>query len=308
MPEKVIDISIVIPCYNEEKTIANKLLDIYNLDFLKDKLEIIIVDCSTDNTPNIVKAFFETHLEIKHTFFHEDERKGVAHSMNIGKTISSGEIIVRTDSDSSLKKNCLNYVLKAFEDKSVGSVTGMPFPIGSLAEENYRGINTKIQLLETKIDSTIIGHGPFLAFRRNLQFYVKEEFLADDSAINIEIRKLGYRCILDPNIIFYEKTSTTGREEQKVRRASGLIKLLWMNKSMMFNPKYGYYGFIVYPFNFITTTVIPLILSPILIPLIFLNIKGGTIIETQQFLLKGIYRLIVTKKATIHWEKDNAIR
>lgn len=308
MSEKTLDISIVIPTYNEEKTIASKLDDIYNLNFPKENLEIIIVDCSTDNTPIIVKTFFETRPEIKHIFFHEDKRKGVAHSMNIGRVMSSGEIILRTDADSKLEENCLTYILKAFEDPKVGCVTGKPHPIGSSKEENYRSIGTKIQLLESKIDSTIIAHGPLTAFRKSIPFNLKEIFIADDSAINIEIRKRGYKCIIEPNAIFFEKTSTSGRDEQKIRRASGLIKLLWINKTLFLNPFYGLYGIIVFPFNFISTTILPLILSPLLITMMYFNIKGGTLLETQQFCLKGIHRLLFTKKATIHWDQDKEIR
>lgn len=304
-----IDISILIPSYNEENTIINKLNDIIHLNYPKDRMETIIEDCSNDNTVNLIMKFSQEHKDIRIILNHDDDRKGVSYAINRGKASAHGDIIVRTDADSTLEKDCLNIVLETFKDEKIGCVTGKSHPIGSIKEEKYRGINTKIQLFETKIDSTIIAHGPFTAFRRKIPVVIDEDVLtADDSEISVRIRKFGYRSVLDPNIIFYEKTSVGGRDEQKIRRAAGLIALLWRNSDVLFNLKYGLYGMIVFPFNFFLTIVLPLILSPLLLILILFSIKGGTELETFQFLLKAIHRLLFTKKATMFWEKDNEIR
>ena len=301
-------ISFIIPTYNEEKIIAKKLLDINNINYPKDKIEIIIVDESTDNTMNAIEQFFKTFLNYKqHIIVHNDERKGVAFADNKGIQLASGEIIIRTDADTTLDPECINTVLKDFEDPKIGCVTGMPVAIGSLDEEAYRSINTKIQIWESKIDSTIIAHGPFTAFRKSIPLEVDSNSIADDSEISLKIRKQGYRCIINPKIKFYEKTSLSGREEQKVRRASGLVRLLWKHKHLFFNPKYGLYGFVVFPFNFLTIIVLPVILSPLLFLMICCEIKGGTLLETQQFLAKAIYRLM-RNKATIFWVQDKEIR
>ncbi len=86
-----------------------------------------------------------------------------------------------------------------------------------------------------------------------------------------------------------------------------MIRLLWRNKTFLFNPMYGGYGMIVFPFNFFVMIVLPIILSPLLLLLMAFGIGGGTLLETEQFLLKGMYRLI-SKKATVYWEPDKYIR
>ena len=46
-------LSIIIPCYNEEKTLKEIFLKV--IDYKDHEKEIIIVDdCSVDNTPNII--------------------------------------------------------------------------------------------------------------------------------------------------------------------------------------------------------------------------------------------------------------
>ena len=49
-------VSILIPAYNEGKTITKTIKSVLNLDYPKDKLEIIVInDSSTDNTADMVK-------------------------------------------------------------------------------------------------------------------------------------------------------------------------------------------------------------------------------------------------------------
>lgn len=300
-------VSIVIPTYNEEKTILKKLENTLQLNYPKEKMEIVISDSSDDRTVELIEEYFRQRRDPKLILHHEDERKGVAYADNVGFSSASGDIIVRTDADVLLHVDALIHAVNSFRDGRIGCVTGRPSPLGSPDEKKYRDINTKIQEWESRIDSTLIAHGPFTAFRRELFRPINQDSLADDSEISINIRRQGYRCILNPEIIFYEKTSEEGRGEQKIRRASGMIRLLWRNKTFLFNPMYGGYGMIVFPFNFFVMIVLPIILSPLLLLLMAFGIGGGTLLETEQFLLKGMYRLI-SKKATVYWEPDKYIR
>jgi cellulose synthase/poly-beta-1,6-N-acetylglucosamine synthase-like glycosyltransferase len=298
-------ISIVIPTYNEEKTIARKLDNTIELNHPKDDLEIVITDSSDDGTVEIIEEYRRSK-DIKIVLIHEDERRGLPHGLNVGYSAATGDIVVKTDCDAILDKNALKYAIESFRDEKIGCVTGRAVPIGSKEEEAYRDINMRIQMWESKIDSTIIAHGPFMAFRRELLVPIDEDSLADDSEISLKIRRQGYRSILNPDIIFYERTPK-GREEQKIRRASGLIRLLWRNKNLLFNPKYGNYGLFVFPFNFFMMIVLPSILSPLLLILEVFNARGGAILETQSFLLKAMHRLM-TKRTTVFWEPDKDIR
>jgi len=301
-------VSIVIPTYNEEKTIIKKLENTLELNHPKNDLEIVIVDCSDDKTPELIEDYFRGHGEgVELVLDHEDERRGLPYGLNKGYSIATGEIIVKTDCDAMLDEDALKHALSSFEDDRIGCVTGRAVPIGSKSEESYRDLNARIQLLESRIDSTIIAHGPFTAFRRRLLKKIDDDSLADDSELSLKIRKQGYRSILNPEVIFYEKTSEEGREEQKARRASGLVRLMWRNKTLFLNPKYGLYGLVVFPFNFSTIVVLPILLSPLLLPMMKLGVRGGTLLETEQFLLLGIGRLL-SKKATVFWEPDANIR
>lgn len=62
----MLDISIIIPCYNEELFIENCIHSILNFPLEKDKYEIILIDGdSTDNTRDIITRLKEKYSQIK---------------------------------------------------------------------------------------------------------------------------------------------------------------------------------------------------------------------------------------------------
>lgn len=93
------DISIVIPAYNEEKRIGTTLKKVYN--YFKNSglnFEIIVVDDgSKDSTVNIVKNFSIDHPEVKLRCHLKNKGKGAA--VKTGVLASEGDIVLFTDAD-----------------------------------------------------------------------------------------------------------------------------------------------------------------------------------------------------------------
>ena len=89
-------LTIIIPCYNEEKTIKILLEKILKLNYLKKQI-IIIDDCSTDNSLNEIekiKVLFDDIVVIKHK---KNLGKGAA--IKSSKNYISGDIVVIQDAD-----------------------------------------------------------------------------------------------------------------------------------------------------------------------------------------------------------------
>ena len=118
--------SIIIPCYNEEKTIdkiINKILELRNLD-----LEIIIVDdCSTDSSKNII----ETKLKDKvYRVIYNKINSGKGFSIRKGIAAATGEIILIQDADLEYDPNDYYKILDLFKFGIADVVYGSRF-IGS---------------------------------------------------------------------------------------------------------------------------------------------------------------------------------
>ena len=253
-------VSIVIPTYNEEKIIQPKLENILSSTYPLEKIEVIIVDCSTDRTPDIVRNFQFLYSNIK--LVREQFRGGIARALNKAFNLAGGEIIVKTDCDSILAKDSISHLVANFADPKVGAATGKQVVLNKeKTEENYRFMQSRIQIAETMLDSTMISHGPLCAFRKTLITEINPKSLADDSELALQVRKQGYKAIYDPQAIFYEASPETfiGRRRQKDRRAQGLVSLLIRNIGCLFNPRYGMFGYWIFPMNFLTMIIAPII-------------------------------------------------
>ena len=257
-------ISIVIPTYNEELIIAKKLDNIFEMEYPRELIEVLIIDSSTDRTPEIIKEYQKKYNCINQI---KTKRQGLAIALNIAYAAARNDIVIKTDCDSMLEKDVLQKVTSDFADSTIGGVTGKQIVINeSLVEVGYRSIQARVQIAESWIDSTIIFHGPFSAFRKKLLKSIDPDSVADDSELAIKVRKQGYRAIIDPDILFYEASQSAffKRRMQKDRRGRGLIRLLLRHRDVLFNPEYGNYGKVVFPMNYFM-----MILSPYMILLLF---------------------------------------
>ncbi|WP_340819094.1 glycosyltransferase [Methanolobus sp. WCC4] len=251
-------ISIVIPTYNEELIVAKKLDNILELDYPLDLIEVIFIDSSTDKTRDIISTYQEKYRNIR--IINEGERAGLATALNKAYSAAKNDIVVKTDCDSFLHKDALSQMVANFADKSIGAVCGKQVVINSSkVEEGYRSIQSRLQIVESWLDSTIIFHGPFSAYRKNLIVPIDPASLADDSELAVKIRKQGYRTIIDPEVMFYEASQSRffKRRMQKDRRGKGLIRLLLQHRDVLLNSSYGKYGTAVFPMNYFMMIISP---------------------------------------------------
>lgn len=244
-------ISIVLPTYNEERIVENKLQGIVSLDYPMNKVEVVVVDSSTDNTRNIIREFFSDRENPDLILLEEDERRGLAPALNDAYAAASKEIVVKTDCDSKLAPDALREAAANLADPDIGAVTGRNVDVlgGSKVEKGYRDVQATIQTLESHLDSTLIFHGPFSAFENDKIVPIDSDSIADDTELALRIRRNGKRVVFDPDVRYKEASHSEfgKRRSQKDRRAMGLIRLLLRNRDML--GRYGLYGGFVLPFN-----------------------------------------------------------
>ena len=110
-------ISIIVPVYNEEKNIGLLLKRLLNLNFPKDKFEIIIVDNnSKDNTPRIIKKYKVVCLNEKKQSSYAVRNKGIKES--------KGNILAFIDGDCIPDKDWLKNAIKHFIEEEIDIIAG----------------------------------------------------------------------------------------------------------------------------------------------------------------------------------------
>ena len=115
-------VSVVVPMYNSEETIENCINSLLNLDYPKDRYEIIVVDDhSTDNSAKIVSDFKYIHSNVRLTK-QAKNKKGPAAARNLGIAHAKGELIASTDADEIMFPDWLNELLPYFSSQRIAAV------------------------------------------------------------------------------------------------------------------------------------------------------------------------------------------
>ena len=260
-------VSIVLPTYNEADIVETKLDDLLALDYPMEKVELVVVDSSTDETREIIRQYFKEVDEPELVLLKEDERRGLAPALNDAYDAASNEVVVKTDCDSKLSPDVLREAVANLADDDVAAVTGQNVEVlgGSEVESGYRGVQSHIQQLESHLDSTLIFHGPFSAFENDAIVPIDPNSLADDTELALKIRRQGKRVIFDPAVQYMEASHSqfVKRRTQKDRRGMGLIRLLVQHRDAL--GKYGRYGQVVLPFNWWFMIVSPWLVAVTLV-------------------------------------------
>jgi cellulose synthase/poly-beta-1,6-N-acetylglucosamine synthase-like glycosyltransferase len=123
--------SIIVPVKNEEKVIGRLLDTLSNLNYPKDKKEIIIIeDGSTDRTFDICTKYAKEH-QTRMKILHKPFSNGKPSALNYGIKCAEGEIVGMFDADSVPASDTLLNVCKYFEDSEVAAVQGRTLSINS---------------------------------------------------------------------------------------------------------------------------------------------------------------------------------
>ena len=262
LPKKLPKVSILVPAYNEEKTIAKTLKSLLKLKYPKNLLEIIAInDGSKDNTLKIMRKFEKYGVKVI-----DKENGGKASALNAGLKKAKGEIIVCMDADSIVSKNALKYTLGYFNDPKVGAVAS------SLKVYKPKTFWQKMQFVEyiynifqrkvlALMDSVFVVPGPFGLYRRKVLEEVggwEEGNLTEDMELTLRIQKAGYKVETSLNSIVYTKSPDKLKRlvRQRVRWYRGFLINAKKYKEMFFNPNFGNLGVYTLPLYIIFVSIL----------------------------------------------------
>jgi len=127
-------ISIIVPCFNEERTLI-KIIEKVLLFNSFEKEIIIIDDYSTDSSAKIISNFCNNYKEIKSVRHNINQGKGAA--IKTGLKIASGDIIIIQDSDLEYDPGEYNNLLRPFIEADADVVYGSRFLGGKYLRLHY---------------------------------------------------------------------------------------------------------------------------------------------------------------------------
>jgi glycosyltransferase involved in cell wall biosynthesis len=219
-------LSVVIPVYNEEETLAAIVERVLAIPYL---LEIIIVDdCSSDRSGAIAKRLAETHSQVK----------AVSHAKNAGKTaalktgfaLSAGEIVIVQDADLEYDPDEILNVIQPILDGYADVVYGSRFLVRKAARVLYyyhflaNKLLVLISNLLTNLNMTDVETG-YKAFRADIirNMIITSSGFGFEVEVTAKIAKLGC-AIYEVPISYYGRTYDEGK---KIGLWDG-VQALWL--------------------------------------------------------------------------------
>lgn len=263
------NVSVIIPTYEEEAIIRRKLDNVAEVDYPKEKMEIIIVDsASKDKTAELAREWLKRHPENKSQILCQTERRGMVSALVESLKYVSGEIFVKTDADCLWLKDSLRNALKYMADPKVGSVAGLHIIEANretssvMTERTYREFYKWLRIGESKLYGTVLYEGELMLVKKRIfdNIGFDEGIGADDVPTALRMAQRGYRAITAEDVYFVEQTPYTWKEKfrQKIRRARHVLQSLWKYKYMIFQKNTAFHRLIL-PFEVYIYIVNPLV-------------------------------------------------
>lgn len=241
-------ISLIVPAYNEEKSISQCITSLLALDY--PDFEIIVVDDgSKDRTFEIARTFEAPKVKVLH-----QENKGKSEALNTGIRASTGTIILTIDADTRLNPSSLTSISARFDgNPRLGAIAGnvkVDAPKGLLKRIQDLEYTTSIGYIrkaQSVLGAVLIVPGPIAAIRKDIIEKAggfSSATFAEDFDMTLTVLKAGYKVQFEDGAIAYTIAPGTVIDLLKQRRRwyRGMIQVLAKNEDMFLRSRYGIAG------------------------------------------------------------------
>ena len=233
-------ITLIIPAYNEQQWITDKLLNCAALDYPSEKLNVIVaVDGCTDNTLVLAqqmtqeKSCLGLNLEIREF---KNNRGKVAVLNDVINTVDT-ELVALSDVSALISLDALLIAAAQFTNQRLGVLNSHYCLLepGSEGEASYWQYQSKIKIAESSFGSTLGAHGAFYLFRRKLFQPLAGDTINDDFILPMQIVANGYIAKQDNRIVSLEleQANNSMDWQRRVRIAAGNMQQVLRLKRML---------------------------------------------------------------------------
>ncbi len=231
--------TLMICAYNEEDIIREKMENIQQLDYPREKLCVMwVTDGSSDHSNELLREYPEV------TLVYSPERRGKAAAIQHGLHENKAPFVVFTDANTMLNPSSIRIIAQLFMNPNIGCVSGEKRVAARVAGEAaaegeglYWKYESTLKRWDSELYSAMGAAGELFAIRMSVYREAPSNALLDDFMMSMLILKDGYRIAYTSEAYAMEYGSANMAEESKRKRriAAGGLQSSWWLRGLM-NP------------------------------------------------------------------------
>jgi biofilm PGA synthesis N-glycosyltransferase PgaC len=254
-------VTVAVPCWNEEKTLAGTLDSLLELEYPKESLRIIVVDNnSKDKTVAIATTYKERYPGVVEVYV--EEKQGKHHAVNLALEKSDSELFGCLDADSFVGKKTLATIVSYFEHHPEAKAVTPCIHI-----RNPRTFIQRLQAVEYlmgvflrkafgQLDAIQVTPGPFSIFKKEVFDTIggyRKAHNTEDYEITLRMHKNKLKVMNSHKALVYTVGPSTlkGYFYQRLRWARGFLENSLDYKELFFKKEYGNFGMFTLPMAFL---------------------------------------------------------
>jgi cellulose synthase/poly-beta-1,6-N-acetylglucosamine synthase-like glycosyltransferase len=215
-------VAVIIAAYNEEPVVARRIENLLELDYPKDKLQIVVTsDASSDRTEAIAAQYSGVTVI-------RNERGGKVAAQDRAVRETDAEIVAFSDANATWSDDALRKLVRSFADPDVAYACGQ-LKILAADGSNKEGVYWRYEMVqrasESALGSVTGGNGSIYALRRSDYVEVDPRFGHDLSLPYLMVQN-GRRAVYEPDAHAWEKP--TPSNETEYRRKVRMFEHCWL--------------------------------------------------------------------------------
>jgi biofilm PGA synthesis N-glycosyltransferase PgaC len=278
--EKELSITLVIAAFNEEDVIEEKIKNSLAIDYPQHLLKVMFVtDGSTDKTVSLISRYPECIC------LHEAVRMGKVAAMNRALLHVQSDLVLFSDANGFLNKECLKIIVPHFSNQKVAAVTGekkiTKQSRGAVSEGEglYWQYESALKKLDSELYTVVGAAGELFCIRTELYQPLPENIIIEDFVQSLLLCAKGYVVKYEPGAYSHETASFVIKDEmeRKTRISAGGFQAMVFLKKLFNVFRYPVVFFQFFSHRILRWTLAPVSLVVLFVASLYIYFSEGSV-------------------------------
>jgi len=225
------ELSIIIPLYNEENLVKEVIRQVLSVPYPSSvkSFEIVVVDdCSSDNSLNVVKEMAASEPRIR--IEHHEKNQGKGAAVRTGMNVAKGNVLLIQDSDLELSPSDIPAMINCMAELNVEFVNGSRYlpgvnrPLSSYKRYMANRLFTSLTAIIINVKITDMACGYKLVHKNLLnKIRLKENRFGFEAELIIKALRIKKNNIAEVPVRYFPRNEGEGKK----LRNSDAFKIFW---------------------------------------------------------------------------------